>query len=481
MYSKVLIIALAFYTTLLKSQSVTVADEISIRNFYAYDMLGHVDDNILLYLDKGMDHYINIYDSQLRFKRQKELSFEKRRVRVHYLAPKDTTFNIVYSYRERDTVFFKINEYDKNAVLIDSITFEKNTDFESPKSFSYAMSEDKSKTVLFAEKKGKIIYIRVIDNINNQKLWQADVELKNIDTRDDFRKIVVTNEGIVIYLFQQNNSRFRKDKHALTLLGIYQGAIVLQSKIPLTEKVACDVDVAFNNQNGNVVVAGLTSEKKTTDATEYFFVNKHISDYALIEEPQITNIGIAFIREVYGRKKTKEKELKDFKVYEIICRQDGGFLLVTEMDREYQRRTAFNSVTRTNRTYNSPVRGWTDHYNEDIVLFSIHPSGKEHWREVLFKKQFSQDDGGAFSSFHLFKTPSRIKVIYNDEIKNNNTVSEYVLNPLGQYERNSLLSTEYQNLRLRFRDGVQLNNHQFLVPSEKNYNLRLVKIDYSTL
>jgi len=478
---KVLVLIFSLWVGCVQAQSVTVAEEINIRNYYAYDMLGNINDNILLYMDKGMDHYINIYDHDLKFKRQKEITFERRKVRVHYLAPKDSSFNIVYSFRERDTVYYKINEYDKNAVLIDSVTIDKNTDLDSPKNFRYAMSEDKSKTVLFAEKKGKIIFIRVIDNVNNTKLWEVDLELKNIDTYDDFRKILVTNEGIVIYLFQQNNSRYRKEKHLLTLLGVYQSSIVLQSKIPLTDKVTCDVDLAFNNKKGNVVVGGLSSEKNTNDATEYFFVNKHISSYNLIEEPEIKKIGIAFIREVYGRKKTKEKELKDFKVFDIVCREDGGFLLVTEMDREYQRRTAFNSVTRTNRNYNSPVRGWTDHYNEDIVLFSVHPDGQEHWREVLFKKQFSQDDSGAFSSFHLFKTPSRLKVIYNDEIKNNNTVSEYVLNPLGQYERNSLLSTEYQNLRLRFRDAIQLNNHQLLIPSEKNYSLRLVKIDYSTL
>ena len=222
------------------------------------------------------------------------------------------------------------------------------------------------------------------------------------------------------------------------------------------------------------------AKKNKEKATEYFFVNKHISNFKLIEVPTVREIGLDFVRDVYGRKKNKEKELKDFQVHSIMNRHDGGFLLVGEMDKEYQRRTTFNNVNRANRNNNSPLRGWTDYYNEDIILFSVHPDGEEHWREVLYKKQFSQDDGGVFSSFYIFQTPSRLKIIYNDEIKNNNTVSEYVLNPLGQFERNSLLSTEYQNLRLRFRAALQLSNQQLLIPSEKNYNLRLVKIDYST-
>jgi len=83
-----------------------------------------------------------------------------------------------------------------------------------------------------------------------------------------------------------------------------------------------------------------------------------------------------------------------------------------------------------------------------------------------------------FSSYFLFKTPSRLRIIYNDEIKRNNTVSEYVMDPLGNFERNSLLSTEYQKLKLRFRDAVQTSSNTLLVPSERNFKLSLVKIEY---
>lgn len=477
-----LTIIFLFISYLAAGQKVTVADEINIRNFYAYDMMGNVGNNTLLYLDKGFDHFINIYDSELKFKRKKELRFEKRKVRVHYLVPKDSTFNVVYSYKERDTIFYKINEYDHNAVFKDSVTIQKEISKSIPKNYRYYTSQDKSKTVLFAQDKGRLLYMRVIDNFNNEIMWHADVELKNIDTQDDFRKVIVTDEGIVIYLFEQNNTRYSKEDHWITVLGIYQGSIILQSKIDMKDRVSCDTELSYNNATGNVIVAGLSSEKSKENAEEYFFVNKHISAYNLIEIPVIKEIGLDFVREVYGRKKNKEKALKDFHVHSILNRRDGGFLMIAEMDREYQRRTTFNSVNRSARNNNnSPLRGWTDYYNEDIVMFSIHPDGREHWREVLFKKQFSQDDGGIFSSFYIFKTPSRIKIIYNDEIKNNNTVSEYVLNPLGQYERNSLLSTEYQNLRLRFSAAIQLNNHQLLIPSEKSYNLRLVKIDYSPI
>ena len=323
--------------------------------------------------------------------------------------------------------------------------------------------------------------MKIIDNNLKQKIWEAEVELKNINLRKDFRKVIVTNDGMVLYLFEQDNSRFRREDHLLTLLGFQNGGIVLTSLINLNDVVSCDLEMAYNNTSGNIVIAGLSSEKNVNAATDYYFINKHINQYVGFEKVDFMTLDQNFIREVYGKKKNKEKELKDFSVNNLLLRQDGGFLMVCEMSREYQRRTAFNSVSRSSRDYSPGNRGWTDHYNEDIVMISVHPDGKEHWKNILYKKQFSQDDNAAFSSFFMFQTPSRLKVIYNDEIKNNNTVSEYVLNPLGQHERNSLLSTDYQNLRLRFRDAIQLSNYQILVPSEKSYNLRLVKIEYEGL
>lgn len=465
----------------LQAQKVTVADEINIRNDFAYDILGQIEDNIVLYRNKGMDHYINVYDKNLRFKKEKELLFEKKKVKMHYIVPRDSFFNLVYSYKVRDTVYYKLNEYDQNALLTDSVTIEKVEDRDLPKHFRYVTSEDKSKSVLFAHEKGKILYMKVIDNNLKQKIWEADVELKNINLRKDFRKIIVTNDGMVLYLFEQDNSRFRREDHVLTLLGFQNGGIVLTSLIDLNDIVSCDLEMAYNNTSGNIVIAGLSSEKNVNAATDYYFINKHFNQFVDFEKVDFITLDQTFIKEVYGKKKNKEKELKDFSVNNLLLRQDGGFLMVCEMSREYQRRTAFNSVSRSSRDYSPGNRGWTDHYNEDIVMISVHPDGKEHWKNILYKKQFSQDDNAAFSSFFMFQTPSRLKVIYNDEIKNNNTVSEYVLNPLGQHERNSLLSTDYQNLRLRFRDAIQLSNYQLLVPSEKSYNLRLVKIEYEGL
>lgn len=83
-----------------------------------------------------------------------------------------------------------------------------------------------------------------------------------------------------------------------------------------------------------------------------------------------------------------------------------------------------------------------------------------------------------YSSFMLFKTPERLRFLFNDEIKQENTVGGYEVTGIGYTERKTVFNTDYQKLKLRFRDGVQLSNHECIIPSERNNRLNLVRIRF---
>ncbi len=68
--------------------------------------------------------------------------------------------------------------------------------------------------------------------------------------------------------------------------------------------------------------------------------------------------------------------------------------------------------------------------------------------------------------------------IYNDEVKDNTTISEYVVAGSGYSDRNSLMTTEKKDLRMRFKDGVQLSGNEAIIPSENRNKLKLVRIRY---
>jgi hypothetical protein len=177
-------------------------------------------------------------------------------------------------------------------------------------------------------------------------------------------------------------------------------------------------------------------------------------------------------------KKTSTKVLNDLKIQELAFRKDGGVVALLEEIRQFSRN--MNNMGVRPYAFNDPVGGriTIDYYHEALLAASFNPDGSRHWEKVMLKKQFSQDDDGVFSSYGLLKTPAGLRLLFNDEIKNETTTSEYQLTGAGLVDRHSLFNTSNQNIQLRFRDALQIGSDEVLIPSEYRSHLRLVRIKF---
>ena len=234
--------------------------------------------------------------------------------------------------------------------------------------------------------------------------------------------------------------------------------------LPFYGNITNDVEL-LDSKTGFFKLVGIYGKNDTDVSTGYFvFMNDSIRRFEFPEK-MLVDATLKTKRKIDG--------LQNYMMSDVTLRKDGGYVFVMEANKEYYRTSDLRNLR--GGAIRSSV---TDYYNEDIVVLSISPLGELSWGTVLPKKQFSQDDDGAYSSFFLFKTPSKLHFIFNDEIKNNNTVSEYVLNPAGRFERNSVLSTAYQKLKLRLRNAIQISSSTFLLVSERNNRVNIVKIEY---
>src|SRR5690606_36310418 len=185
---------------------------------------------------------------------------------------------------------------------------------------------------------------------------------------------------------------------------------------------------------GNFVIAGMYSERNTGRAQGFFFLRYHPG---LPAEISTLPFDEALLAEVYGKDVALSRGLTDFRIRQIALRQDGGGVVIAEVNKEFSRRSGV-PMRRENGLY---VRGgWVDYYVEDLLLFAIHPDGTEHWKKVLRKRQYSQDDDAIYSSYFLFKTPNPLRFLFNDEIKQENTVGGYEVSGTGQVERKTVFN-----------------------------------------
>jgi len=288
---------------------------------------------------------------------------------------------------------------------------------------------------------------------------------------DEFH-MQVSNDGIMYLVVEKDNAASRREKHRFDLLTCGVGVVsVNQVGIFMQERITYDVKFAIDNLNRRFCGGGLYFERNIERAEGYFHLSIPMDDLA---NPHLRfhPFDDGFVSDLEGKEIKQNRGLTEVHIHNIILRKDGGMLILGEENRNT---TRFSSTV-PRMGFDNVSRSTIDYYYNDIFAISVHPDGEEHWKKVLYKKQYSQDDDGAYSSFFLFKTPTNLRLIFNDEIKFENTVSEYLIKGTGDNERHSLLSTELLKLRLRFRDAIQISGDKMVVPSERRGQLRVAKI-----
>jgi len=465
----------------LLSQRVIQSEEINIRSHIAFHLLGQIDDVILLYQDKGYEKEIVSFDKNLVKLSSRTPSFDKKRINVLDLSTKsDSTFHIIYAYKEKSTEFLKINSYNKSVELTDSILITTNESFQYFAPYFTTFSEDGSKVAIYKIYNNQEFRLILYDIANKETVIDKIYSVPGAFLEEDLMQVLMTDSGDFWLLLEHFNTRGRKDRHHVQILRVVpNNTDVDKFLVPLRDILTSDVYLSYDDISNRIGLFGLYSEKNHYESEGFFVLNEPINS--------LSNSNVEFfsfsnntLSDLYGKDAKNKETVDNFVIADAIWRADGGVLLIMEMSYDYFRRPNYTGSSYESND-NFRVRSWTNHLNEDMLLYSIDPNAKPEWSKVIYKRQKSQDDQGIYSSFFTFRTPSRLRLIFNDEIKTNNTVSEYIFNSKGKIKRSSLLNTEYQNLKLRIKDALQISSTELIVPSQRSGYLSLVKIDYGFL
>jgi len=476
-----LIISLLSLAQIGLSQEVTISEAVTLRSDQSYSIIGKFNEKTLLYQDKGAEFEIQAFDNKLLgLSWTKELELDKKRPEVLDVLGKGDYFYVIYKFKQKGNSIIKIHKYNEAANLVDStniVNYGKR--FYSPAP-EIILSQDKKKLLLYHTEYFTQIEVSVFDLDKMEVLWKKEFTPHDLKFGADFYQMLVDNEGGMHMVLNRENDRFKKDKPHYWEF-IYQPVDAeksLTNSVFLEGNLSFDAYFKIDNLNKSIIGGGMYSEKNKGRTQGYYLLNM---SYLNPEKKSLAFRAFdkGFKEQLVDKKVKTEKGLFDVGVQDIVIRRDGGAVIICEQLKDFERASAATNTTTTARGYYSSRengRYAVDHYYEDLFLFSIHPDGAHHWQEILHKKQFSQDDDAAFSSFFLAKTPRDLRLIYNDEIRNENTVSEYVIKGNGEFDRNSILNTASQELRLRFRESQQVSINEILVPSERKGKLKLVRM-----
>jgi hypothetical protein len=442
-----------------------------LRNDVSYELLGEFKDRMLLFRDQITRYEVQGFDPRLRTSWTKTLTLDKKNPRVLGVTFTKNDFSLFYHFRSQTNTILKAAKYDPGANLLDSVEVKNFGYLFFGPDFEMVLSEDRTKVLVYYVERQAILHALVFDNNTFKLLWEKTIMPSGVQLNEDFRQMLVDNDGNLYLVLENNRFQLRREGHQFQVL-MYQGQKerLIQYIIPLEGKLIYDVRFAYDNLNFNLVAAGLYAEKTNDKALGHFAlrIDPDSDGHLLVFE----SFDDVFVSSLAGKEVDKTKGVPEIIVKDLVLRRDGGLLMIAERAREFERRLgAPNRVS-----FDGMGRFIVDYYLDDVVVIASHPDGKTHWKTILPKKQYSQDDGGVYSSFFLFKTPGNLRFIYNDEIRFENTVSAYLLDANGTFERQSLLNTEKLDIRLRFRDAIQVSANELVVPSERRSRLRLVKL-----
>ncbi len=242
-------------------------------------------------------------------------------------------------------------------------------------------------------------------------------------------------------------------------------------ELPLNNMFAAGTYMKLDNTNDRIYIAGFYSDKKngSFEGVLYNYYNLKTGTYEPtrlipLDEELRNNSG----------ERNKKRAFNDYQVKNLIVKNDGGFVLVAE-DFFISTRNSYNPgfgyYSFYSPTMSSSVREY--HYN-DIMSLAYDAEGKRQWKAFVRKEQYSQEDGGMFSSYAMVNTGGALGYLFNDF---NSTRSRVQLASVDDEGKVSMMSLNTgADIDWLPRSGKQVSAHEIVVPCLHKRQICFAKI-----
>lgn len=452
-----------------------------------YDVAGRTDQGIILH--KWGNHYsvIEVLDERdLSVKWTKELRLgDKPRAQVRYVTALQNEVAVFYTVKQKRYQYLYARLTDSRLettskdILMDSLRI----DFGTPTlGWQFLVSPDHSHVGLLRYNSAfndleSITFSVLTRDMEVKGIHTFDIEEKNLPT---ILKSYLSNAGEVWLCVGDKRHRLggadRYERHEIMAYR-YADGFTRRIVVDDGEQSISSLSFQADNRNGRIVVAGFYTERGGNSSAGFFCA--HIEENADSATNYVfTPFNPEFTKQADRALLVAKNELLNLSVSDVVVRHDGGVLLLGESlytSQQTVMRSAFDSFS------NRMPDQITTYYNNDLVALSINPDGTEHWSRVIQKKQFSEDDGGYYSSFAVLNLKSGIHLIFNEEIRYDTKTTDCALDAVtGEYRMLSLPGNKQQtNVLPAPRYARQLWSNAVILPAFTNRNeFLLAKISF---
>ncbi len=484
---------------------------------------------------------VEYYDGNMKLVRDKELDLDykgKERFLKDVVMLQGKLWLLSYFYNEKHEKTYLFAQRINNQTLtlskeIVKIGEQDDTNREKQDVFSYAISRDSSKMVVFtkqaSEKRQQEFTLTVYDS-DFTEVWNKNAKLpfgKNNFSVDEYQVDKNGNVFLLGVVYTEGSNKLSKSgrpTYQYDLVTYMKDSDIQEYKINLKEKFITDLTFRVAD-DGDLVFSGFYSDKSASSVkgTCFFKINPNAKNMSSVSTREF---DFNFLTENLSERnkekakaaamvnnKEKEAELPSYSLDKLILRSDGGVIMIAE---QYFIEERYNNLS--NRFGNPYSYGWYDpfyspyyspfsspynrnnnrqadyyfNYN-DIIVVNIRPDGEIDWTVRIPKRQLSRNDGGIYSSYAMSTVADKLYFIYNEDPRNLDPKSKKIytdepdkysvvvlaeVDRTGQIKRSPLFQNKEEGVVTRPKICRQIGRRDMAIYGEQGKNYRFGLLNF---
>lgn len=443
-----------------------------------FSVVGKAGDRLYVYRGSAEGYYLDAYDDDMHRLATVILDFLPRRCYGTKFITYEDRMILLYQSSEGGNVvlYGALLGIDGRLMKKPQVIDEVKSGFLGGRSgiYGYAVSPDKQEIVAYGVNTDKEeLHTRVVwldTAINKQTLSTPDFAA---DNNLNFGEGIVDNSGkFFLPAYTPYGSKEYADR--VWLLSTEKGGqIYATAEMPLNGLFASGTYMEPSRNGDKIYVGGFYSDRKNGHYEGIIYTHYSVSANSFNDFKKI-----AFsekLRHATGER-NKKRAFNDFRVKQLIVRNDGGFVMIAEsfyvaIQNNYN--SGFGYYSWYYPTMSASVR---EYYYGDIIAISCNGEGKPEWTKFIRKDQFSRDDNGLFSSYALVNTGGSLGFLWNDFNANRSRIQLASLDADGNRTVGTLKGLLRDSPDWLPRSGKQVSADEFVIPCLKRNKICFAKV-----
>lgn len=482
-----------------------------------FDIVGKVGGKILVYKNIREQYQLSVYDLNMVLQNKVKFDFVPDRVRLlstDFVTYSDFAY-LLYQFQQKNTVYAMAVKLDGNGLRVGEPLLLDTTEglnySVTNRIYTFIHSEDKQKIAAFKistkNDQEHIVSSSIFDKSLNQ-LEKTRVSIATPFKNDYLSEFALDNEGGLVFLRETATADLESiNKLSLVVkpLGSINPTI---NDLRFVNIYLDDTRLKIDNLNKRVLIASFFSKLKRGNIEGlYYSLWDKEKGTELLNFPTI--FSDEFRADARGQGPVKNA-FNEFYLKNIILRHDGGFMMIAEsaytssrgnnMSRwDYMNRSPFSNPGfgngfganfysfnnpmgyypwggmngMMNNTFNSVNR----YYADNIAIISINPNGKPDWSNIISKTQYD-DNTDNYIGYGVLNSGGDIRFLFNIKDKRGNMLTDQLLNPAGEIDRNPAIKNPERGYDFMPRHAKQIGAKQVIVPCMYRGLTCFAKIEY---